>query len=338
MAWVAVGATALGAAGSYLSSRNAPKTPKPTTPDYQKATESLLGTYTSTTPGVQAFEAQARPGYAALNLGEQANYLQGVGGQLGYIGQAGLAQQQAQQQIQQSRAGEYAAMSGQTGAVRGLLGEISPEAQRMMQLQSAKAEQAYAASQGLTPEEQRLAQQQARESYASAGRLGGNASVASEILNREQSLKGKRSEATSAASQAYQTAQNYYAPSYNLLSMTPAGIELGSKYAAQGAGMIGQSTPQLFDYNTAFGMEQQRVGSQDQYNQARYAQKMQNTQNTMQMWSSLGGIGSKFAGASGGGFAGTGLAASGQNASAGLYNLFNPSAPQKAYVVANQNA
>jgi hypothetical protein len=296
MAWVAVGATAIGAAGSYLSSKNAPKMPKPTKSDYAGQVNKLLGTYESTMPGVKAFEAGARPGLMGLNLADQATYLQGIGGQLGYIGQAGLAQQQAQQQIQQSRAGEYGAMTGQTGAVRGLLGAISPEAQRMMQLQQQAAETAYGAAGGLTGQEQRGAQQAAREASMARGNIGGNASIASEVLNREDILARKRAEASQAGQTAYQSAQNFYSPAMNLLSMTPADIELGSKYAATGAGMIGQATPQLFDYNTAFGMEQQRMGSQDQYNQARYQQKLQNTQNNMAMWSKLGGIGSTIAG------------------------------------------
>lgn len=334
MAWVAVGATAIGAAGSYLSSRNAPKVPKPTKIDYANEANKLLGVYTSTTPAVQQFEAGARPEYAKLNLGEQANYLQGIGGQLGYIGQAGLAQQQAQEQIQGLRAGEYGSMTGQAGAVRGLLGEMSPEAQRMMQLQSLQAEDAYARSQGLTPQEQRLAQQSARESYSAAGRLGGNAGVASEILNRESTLANKRNEASNATNRAYQTAQNYYSPMSNLLSMTPVGAELGGKYAAQGASMIGLSTPKLFDYTTAFNIGQQGAASQDQYNQAKYAQGMQNTQNNMQMWSSLGSIGSSLA-SNPSMFGGAGNAMTGQNAYSNAYNstagLFG--APKKAYVV-----
>jgi hypothetical protein len=159
-----------------------PKMPKPETPDYAKATGNILGVYESTTPRVQAFEKMAREGYGGLNLSDIAGAMFGIGGEQGIVGQTGQAATQAQQQIQGLRGGEYQGMTEQAGAVRGLLGEMSPEAQRMMQLQSQQAEDAYARSQGLTPQEQRSAQQSARESYASAGRLGGNAAVASEIL------------------------------------------------------------------------------------------------------------------------------------------------------------
>lgn len=272
-----------------------PKMPKPTTPDYAKATGNILGVYESTTPRVQAFEKMAREGYGALNLGDIAGAMFGIGGQQGIVGQTGQAATEAQQQIQGLRAGEYGAMTGQAGAVRGLLGEMSPEAQRMMQLQSQQAEQAYARSQGLSPEEQRSAQQEARQSFASAGRLGGNAAAASEILNRESAMAAKRSEASGAINRSYQTAQNYYAPALGLLQMTPAGMQYGERYASQGQAQLGQATPKLFDYSTGFGMEQARVKAQDVYNQAKYQQNLQNYQSKIGMIGTIGGAAAGFA-------------------------------------------
>lgn len=313
-----------------------PKMPAPTTPDYAKATGNILGVYESTTPRVQEFERMAREGYGALNLGDIAGAMFGVGGEQGIIGQTGQAATQAQQQIQGLRAGEYGAMTGQAGAVRGLLGEMSPEAQRMMQLQAQQAEQAYARSQGLSPEEQRLAQQGARESFASAGRLGGNAAVASEILNRESAMATKRSEASGATSRAYQTAQNYYAPALGLLQMTPAGMQYGERYATQGQAQLGQATPKLFDYSTGFGMEQGRVKAQDAYNQARYQQKLQNYQSGIGMIGTLGGAAAGFAiggpvGAQMGAQLGGGLAGGmGGSSTGGGYSSFTPENFSKA--------
>lgn len=269
--------------------------PAPTTPDYAKATGNILGVYESTTPRVQAFEKTAREGYGALNLGDIAGSMFGIGGEQGIVGQTGQAATQAQQQIQGLRAGEYGSMTGQARAVRGLLGEMSPEAQRMMQLQSAQAEEAYARSQGLSPQEQRSAMQTARESFASAGRLGGNAAVASEILNRESSLARKRSEAEGSTTRAYQTAQNYYSPMQALLSMTPAGMQYGERYAIQGQAQLGQAAPKLFDYSTGFGMEQGRVKAQDVYNQAKYQQDLQGWQSKMGLLGMISPIGESIA-------------------------------------------
>lgn len=272
-----------------------PKMPKPTTPDYAKATGNILGVYESTTPRVQEFERTAREGYGALNLGDIAGAMFGIGGEQGIVGQTGQAATQAQQQIQGLRGGEYQGMTEQAGAVRGLLGEMSPEAQRMMQLQSQQAEDAYARSQGLSPQEQRLAQQGARESFASAGRLGGNAAVASEILKRESSLANKRNEASNATTRAFEVARNYYAPAQGLLQMTPAGMEFGRQYAIQGQGQLGQAEPKLFDYSTGFSMEQSRVQAQNAYNQAKYQQQLQNYSSGIGAIGTLGGAALGFA-------------------------------------------
>lgn len=266
-----------------------PKMPAPTTPDYTGATNKLLGTYTSTTPGVQAFEASARPGYTGLNLGDIASFLGGAGGQQGYVGQVGEQTAAAQQQLAQARAAEYGGMTAQAGQVRGLLETVSPEARRMMQLQQAAAEKAYASAEGLTGQEARGAQQAAREASMARGNIGSTGSIASEILNRENVLASKRAQAAEYGNRAYQTAQNFYAPTMQLLSGTPAAMGIGQQYANVGLSQIGQAAPKLFDYSTGFGMEQANVKAQDAYNQARYQQKLKNYQSTMGMVGTIGG-------------------------------------------------
>jgi hypothetical protein len=341
----AITAAVIGAGATAYASKKAGdaakagKPKKPKEPKYKEATNTLLDIYKDTTSGVQSFEGDARSGYTGLNLTDQQNYLQGVNGQLGYIGQSGLAQQQGAGQIQQARAGEYGSMAGQAGTVRGLLGEMSPEGQRMMQLRANQAEQAYASSQRLTPQEERDSQQNAREAFASSGRLGGNAAVAGEILNRESTLAAKRAEASGAITSAYNVAQNYYSPMQNLLSMTPAGIELGNKYASQGASSLGQATPQLFNYGTAFQQADAAAGLTNQYEQQKAAAALQSGQSSAQMWSSLGNTASSLIGSMASNpsmYGGVGMAQTGQNAYANLYNntagLFG--AAPKAYTVA----
>lgn len=249
----------------------------------------MLDTFNQTTKDVQDFERMARLGYGQQNLVDVGGSMFGIGGQQGIIGQTGQAATQAQQQIQGLRAGEYQSMTDQTGAVRGLLGAISPEAQRMMQLQQQAAETAYGSAQGLTGQEQRGAQQAAREASMARGNIGGNASIASEVLNRENILAGKREEAANAGQRAYQTAQNFYAPAQSLLSGTPAAMGYGQQYATQGQAQLGQATPKLFDYSVGFGMDQARVKAQDAYNQAKYQQDLKKYQQTTGMIGTLGG-------------------------------------------------
>ena len=254
-----------------------PKMPKPTTPDYAKATGNILGVYESTTPRVQEFERMAREGYGALNLGDIAGAMFGIGGEQGIIGQTGQAAAQAQQQIQGLRAGEYGAMTGQAGAVRGLIGEMSPESQRMMQLQAQQAEQAYARSQGLSPQEQRSAQQGARESFTSAGRLGGNLGIVGEAMGREDILAQKRQEAAGRIGQAYQTSQSFYSPVLGLLGSTPTSYGMGQQTVQYGAAMLGRSTPGLINpdvgLNLAAAGRRDLLGAQSAQAQARATEK-----------------------------------------------------------------
>jgi hypothetical protein len=254
-----------------------PKMPKPTKSDYAGQTNKLLDVYRSTTGGVQDFERSAREGYMGLNLGDITNFLYG-NGQNGYISQFGRATGQAQDQLTAARGAEFASMTGQAGAVRGLLGAMSPESEQLMRNQASLANRSYQEAQGLSGEATRNAQQAAREAYASRGQLSGNASVAAEVLNREGAVQNRRANASQLGEQAFRTSQNYYSPVQGLLAGSPASMSLGQNFMTTGTNQIGQGTPKLFDYSTGFGMEQARVKAQDAYNQAKYKQDLQKYQ------------------------------------------------------------
>jgi hypothetical protein len=65
------------------------------------------------------------------------------------------------------------------------------------------AEEAFARRGVLSAEEQRAAQQSAREASAASGRIGGNAGVAAEIMNREAAMAARRGEAATLGQAAY---------------------------------------------------------------------------------------------------------------------------------------
>ena len=198
---------------------SAPKVPKPTTPDIGKDITQYVKGYEQALPDVLKLEQQYRPQFGDLNIADIGRYQQGLQGIKG---------------------AEMTGMLGQTDQARGLLGAINPEAQRMMQLQNMQAEQSYASSQGLTPQERRTADQAARESFGTSGRLGGNYSVASELLNRDAYLAGKRQEAAGMIGNAYNTSQSFYSPVYGMLG--------GTSQAAMG--LLGSSTPQMINPDT----------------------------------------------------------------------------------------
>jgi hypothetical protein len=227
-----------------------------------------------------ALEQQYRPQFGAQNLADIGQY------QMGLQALQGTATQTAQGQLQAARGAEFAGMGAQTEQVRGLLGGISPEAKRMMELQNLQAEQAYASSQGLSAQEQRLAQQGARQSYSAAGRLGGNLGIVGEAMGRENVLSQKRQEAAGRIGQAYETSQQFYSPALGLLAGTPAAYGMGQQFTEYGRGMLGRSTPGLI--NPDAGLNLAAAGRRDVL-QAQSAQAQANAASSAGMMGGIGG-------------------------------------------------
>ena len=220
------------------------KIKKPKEPDIGQDISKYVKGYGEALPSVLGLEQQYRPEFGKLNLADIGQYQQGL-----QAIQAG-ATAAAQQQLGEARGAEFAGMTGQAGQVRGLLGAISPESQRMMELQNLQAEQAYASSQGLSPQEERLVKLSARESSSAAGRLGGNLGIVGEAMSRESFKVGKRQEAAGRIGQAYETSQQFYSPALSLLSSAPTSYGAGQQFTQYGMGLLGQSTPQLINPDT----------------------------------------------------------------------------------------
>jgi len=225
--------------------------------DYEKATQGdltsdiskLLGAYKSTQGDVLDFERTYRPQYAALNISDIGQYGTGysqLGGQLGLQGVS---------QVQQARMGELYGQGQLASGARGVMQALSPEQASLVSQAQQRANAAYRLSQGLTAEETRSAQQAAREAAAASGRLGGNAAIAQEVLNRESYLQGKRTEADTARQNAYNQASQFYStPGMQLITQTPTGLTLGQSYLTSAQQSLGASTPQLFSSDTALNI------------------------------------------------------------------------------------
>lgn len=102
-----------------------------------------------------------------------------------------------------SKVGTYAPTLGDISGYAGTT--ISDEqAQSLYDTGMAKtlAEESFARRGTLSPEEQRAAQQRAREAGQAAGRLGGNAAIAAEIQNREAAMAARRAEASTLGERA----------------------------------------------------------------------------------------------------------------------------------------
>jgi hypothetical protein len=209
----------------------------------------LLSAYKNTQGDILSFEQQYRPQYGALNLADIGQYGQGYS-QLG--GELGL---QGINQVQQARMGELYGQGQLASGARGVMQALSPEQASLISQAQQRANTAYASSQGLNAQETRLAQQAAREGAAASGRLGGNAAIAQEVLNRESYLQGKRQEADTARQNAYNLASQFYTtPGMSLITQRPYGLELGSSYLTAAQQSLGASTPQLFSSDTALNI------------------------------------------------------------------------------------
>ena len=206
-------------------------------------------------PQILSQEQQFRPQFQGLNLGDIQSFLSGAGGQQGIFGLSNQAAQQAGMGLGEARGAELGQMTGQAGLTRGLMQALSPEQAGVVQGFDEEAQRAYAASQRISPEEQRGYQQTAREAASAAGRLGGNAAIASEVMGREDVFARKRAEAAQAGQNAYNAAQGFYtSPGLNLLGSTPLSYQQGQQFINTGLGAIGSGTPQLFDTSVGLNL------------------------------------------------------------------------------------
>lgn len=150
-------------------------------------------------------------------------------------------------------------LSGTLGGVDAYAGETISGANADFSRANQLAQEAFNRRGALSPEEQRAAQQQARQAGASAGRLGGNAAIAAEIQNREAALAGRRSEAAQLGQQAFGQ------------QLGAAGQRLASEQALYGqreSNIQRDIALKQAQFGQGLGAAQQRLATQ----QARYGQ------------------------------------------------------------------
>ena len=257
--------------------------------DIAKDISSYVSGMSESLPQIFTQEQQFRPQFQGLNLGDIQSFLGGQGGQQGIFGLSREASQQAGMGLGEARAAELGQMTGQAGLTRGLMQGLSPEQAYAVQNADNEARRAYASSQSLNPQEQRSYQQTAREGASAAGRIGGNAAIASEVMGREDMLARKRMEAAQAAQNSYNLSQGFYTqPGLNLLSSAPMSYQQGQNFLQTGLGAIGSGTPQLFD--TSVGLN---LGAAQRSNQlaAQSANAQAKAAQNAAIYSAIGEIG-----------------------------------------------
>lgn len=235
----------------------------------RQATSLFENYYPSVFPKVLGLQEQYTPQFI-----EQAF---GFGGQAltGFQGLQRAAGTEAAQSMADLRSQELGQMTGQAPLTRGLMEALSPEQAAAVQASAQEAERARASAQGVTPQERRTYEQQAREGFQAAGRLGGNAAIVEEAMGRESVLARKRAEAADAAQRSYNLAGGFYAqPGLNLLSSTPASYTAGTSLAGMGLN-LGQTLGPEIDYNLPLNLARERAGAIDARNLAQFQADMQ---------------------------------------------------------------
>jgi len=136
--------------------------------------------------------------------------------------------------------------------------EADPYSTGLAESQTAMAQDLYQRAQGLNPEQQRIADQQALQMSQRVGRIGDESSVASQILGRENYLSGLRSEASGAGARAFD--MNRIMAGDPMMAI----LGRGNNAAAGGAGLLSSAQglrtgPALFDPNAGvnYGMQNQ---------------------------------------------------------------------------------
>ena len=299
-----------------------------------RQTTGLLDYYGQSIPGFLELQNRFGPQLMGQMFGQTGQFLGGVAGQPGFQGLQLSTSQQAGKTLEQLRAEELGQMTGQAGMTRGLMQALSPEQAAAVQASSQEAERASASAQGVTPEERRGYEQQAREGFQASGRLGGNLGIVSEAMGREDVMTRKRAEAAQAGQRAYSQAGEFYTnPGLQALRTAPLSYGAGQQ-DLRTALTLGPEASGGFDFNMPLNLAQQQAGAQNQANQANYQINAANQQAKAQMWSSLGSGISGLGGSIGGNFAAPGSMTAGNIGTyAGNFGRSMTNQPLRAYTV-----
>lgn len=224
-------------------------------------------------------ERTYRPQYAEVNLQDLDAYFSGIGGQPGILEQYRRATESAEE----SRAAT--ASSQRESDVRDVetLGQRATEALRSSDPESARLianqvrmnDDLFSRAQGVTAQQKRIAEQQARESFGARGRINDNVSVAAEILGREEQLQRNRAEYQDSAGRTFAMLQSTAADPFQAILGRPAGaMDFGAAYGAAGQGYLGASTPQLFDPDAGVNLALQEQANLANFNANVYGSQM----------------------------------------------------------------
>ena len=226
---------------------------------------------------LEAYEAEVRSIASSLG-GDRAAQIASVKAEMkqleGQKGQKGLFQlledqsRQAgdlqREQLGLQRADDVSALEEFAPQVVDAYRSADPYSTGLAEQQTAMANDLYQRSQGLNPEQQRIADQQALSMSQSQGRVSDQSAVAGQILGREGYLSNLRGQAAGMGQQAFGMNRTLAGDvGMTILGRPSSAIGLGSQMLGQAQqGAAGQMGPQLFDPNVGINMAMQQQSNE----------------------------------------------------------------------------
>jgi hypothetical protein len=145
-----------------------------------------------------------------------------------------------------------------------------PEMQKLLSQQGDLTDMLAQRAQGVTPQQQRMAEQQAREGGMARGRGYGEGTLAGEILGREEFQRQNRAEYGMAAGQRFGMLKGTSADPFQAILGRPSGAATAGQNQQQ-LGMYGQQQymgPAIFDPNMGINLGLGQQANQMNYNAA----------------------------------------------------------------------
>ena len=207
-------------------------------------------------------DKEARAAEIKTRMGE----MEKMGGVKGYKGLLADASRQSgmleREMLGLQRKDDVAALEEFAPQVVEAYRAADPYSTGLAESQTAMAQDLYQRSQGLNPEQQRLADQQALQMSQRVGRVGDESSVAGQILGREQYLSGLRGQAAGMGQQAFGMNRQLSGDvGMTILGRPSSAIGLGQSGIGAATNLAaGPMGPQLFDPNVGINMALQQRG------------------------------------------------------------------------------
>ena len=227
-----------------------------------------------TDPALQAklLEAERvnRPQYAALDLADINTYLLGTGGQKGVIDLTAQSTQKAAELDREAQAlqrqQDIESLTKYGAATTEALRNADPYSRAIAEAQQAQATQLFNQAGTLGFEEQRAADQQARMMGEQAGRIGGNSTIAAQMMNRASAIAQRQQMAQQAGQQAFGYNRALSGDIANVILGRPSqAAAMGSQFFGQAGAMSQNQGPKLFDPNAGVNLALQNNANQANY-------------------------------------------------------------------------